>query len=298
MGGGKSPRPGAADQASAAAAQTQARIAEQMFQEATPLRRSLFGAPGRTEQIQVGFRNVPLAIDGEPLKNGGFQDGFRREPIFETREVSGRPGLIEEILQPRAVESIADLTRTVVRPATQAGIDTARQNILRTVPRGGLQRRLLADVERSAVEQLATQEAEFAIGDIGRREAAEEQRAGRIFQAAAPALGASQIGVTGLGSSAATLGQLGAAQSARSSQAKTGAGQLAGTLVGASLPFVLPMPAPKGPTCWLALALYGPCETWLRVAHKINTGSSWRSRLSRLIYRIMQPIFNGLLKER
>ena len=243
MGGGKGRS--SAEQQSAIAAQTQARLAEQMFQEATPLRRSLFGAPGRTEQIQVGFRSVPLARDGEPLKSGGFQDEFRREPIFETRAVSGQPGLIEEILQPRRVESIADLMRSIVRPATQVGIDTARQNILRTVPRGGLQRRLLADVERSAIEQLATQEAEFAIGDIGRREAAEEQRAGRIFQAAAPALGASQIGVTGLGSSAATLGQLGAAQSARSSRAKAGAGQLAGTLVGAALPLTFGVPAPK-----------------------------------------------------
>ena len=192
MGGGKGRS--SAEQQSAIAAQTQARIAEQMFQEATPLRGALFGS-----------------------------------------QPTPAPGLIGEILQPRTVEPIADLTRSIVRPATQAGIDTARQNILRTVPRGGLQRRLLADVERSAIEQLATQEAEFAIGDIGRREAAEEQRAGRIFQAAAPALGASQIGVTGLGSSAATLGQLGAAQSARSSRAKAGAGQLAGTLVGSAL---------------------------------------------------------------
>lgn len=197
-GGGKggSQSGGAASAASAQAAATQARLAEQLFNQAAPLRRALF----------------------DPGQGAG--------PLGQ------RAGLIGEILQPITVEPTADLTRTLTRPASEAQFSTARENIMRTVPRGGLQQRLLADIETSRIQDLSRQETEFGIADIARREQAEETRAGRIFQAGAPALGASQIGVTGLGSAATTLGQLGQAQSARQSASKAGAGQLAGTLVG------------------------------------------------------------------
>ena len=203
-GGGKGGGGGRADAASAAAATTQARISEQLFSEATGLRKSL---------LQTG------------------------DPP---------PGLIGEILEPLEVEPTPLRPISPIgRETTEQQFDIARRNILGTGPRGGRQAGLLRDIEIGRAGEVSRQGAEVEqqlferdITDIARREQAEQTRAGRIFQAATPALGATQTGIGGLGQAGGILAGLSSVQQQRQAttaglfgQAAQGVGAIAGALI-------------------------------------------------------------------
>jgi len=170
-----------------------------------------------------------------------------RQALFTGGAQQPAPGLLGGILAP------VPITPLPTRPVSPIERDTlerqsqqARQNILSSTSRGGVQQRLLADVELGRVsglqQQAARQEQELfgqEVAEIGRGEEAERQRAGRIFQAAQPVLGQTQLGITGLGSAGGILSglfntqaQAISGQQAASAQKATGLGQGLGSLGG------------------------------------------------------------------
>ena len=52
------------------------------------------------------------------------------------------------------------------------------------------------------------------------------------------------------------------------------------------------------PGCWLAAALYGPMtQEHATLAAWINTQNTWRARVTRFVYWMLTPLFQGLLRE-
>ena len=232
---GKPSGGGRQDQAAGAAAATQARISEQLFSEATGLRQSLLQTGEPTEGL-IGGILEPLEVEPTPLR-----------PISP-----------------------------VGRETTEQQFDIARRNILGTVPRGGRQAGLLRDIEIGRAGEVSRQGAEVEqqlferdITDIARREQAEQTRAGRIFQAAQPALGPSQIGIGGLGQAGGILGGLAGVQAQRQQATAGLVGQLgsglglaaglssAGKKAGSAGATAGAFPAVGALVCWIARALYG-----------------------------------------
>jgi len=222
------------------------------------------------------------------------------------------------------------------RETTERQFDIARRNILGTVPRGGRQAGLLRDIELGRAGEVSRQGAEVEqqlferdITDIARREQAEQTRAGRIFQAAQPALGPSQIGIGGLGQAGGILGGLAGVQAQRqqataglvgqlgsglglaaglSSAGKKGAGGAAAAgAVGSAGTSGVIAAAPLA-LCWIARALYGrhSIDAYLARYWMLTKAPVWLLRLyrafgptlaqNRPLLVLVRPVFNVIVR--
>lgn len=175
------------------AATVQSRLAAELFRQSGPVREELFGVPTNPNLV-----NPPV-----PPGTGG--------------------GLLSEILQPIGVEPLPPVqTLPTARETAEQQFKVAETNIMRSTPRGGLQQRLLGDINIARAQEVTRQAVgqkeairQQEIAEIARREEAERTRAGRIFQAATPALGQTQLAIGGLGQAGATQAAL-AGQQAQS----------------------------------------------------------------------------------
>jgi len=191
MGGGGSSKGGGGRGGQASrVAETQAQIAERLAKQTDPLRQAIF-----TDELGEGA--LPPGLLGARLG---------QQPI-----------------EPLPQRPISPFQRTSLEGQTQV----ASENILRTTPRGGLQRRLLADVQLSrtqGLQGLAAQreQQDFAdqVTEITRREEEERQRTGRTFQAADVGTGTAQVSLGGLGSAGGVLSQLASVEQQREQAAK------------------------------------------------------------------------------
>lgn len=189
MGGGKGGGRGDA------ASQTQAALAQQLFQESTPLRQLIIGAPPGVD---------PSTIPGFPP---GLQP---------TTPGGATPGLLQNLLMnPPNVPFERDVL--------ESQFGRAREDILSGIPaRGGQLTTALADLS-----------SQRALGVTGLAQAQEQQRIQNLFNVAGLTTGQTQVALGGLGQAGSTLAAAGAARQQGQLGALGGLGAGIGTMIGA-----------------------------------------------------------------
>jgi len=266
------------------------------------------GKGGSTTQITTPTpdpRAIALAEQqgGQGAELFAQSAGLRSE-LFGPPDPSGR-GLISQSFNIPPLEGLPTFQGRAAPfdPRAREAIETqfagARQRLGGEIGRGGRRQAAFQDLEIGRAQAIGRQTQEetqrvFDVGeqnrqsivnaqirDVARREEQERVRTGRIFQAATPVLGQTQLGVGATGQAGATLGAITTGQTTTQgggAKDMSGIGQAVGMIGKAAI------------ACWIAHAIYGETTEFLRAYEWINFG--WKGRaadLTRSVYRLIGP---------